>query len=217
MALENGLAYVVALKDRDDDDEGSPYPALNDHFYEAWFFFRKALDLRMPTFRDADRATVLEWLSSEVDLEFLFGERWTEPPDAVVDDLSRFWVYGTVVGMNRDAIRWLKAAFRDEGGPSMDSALVPDQKRFVALLRSFIPWLPWRETEQALIAIWAFGHDRELEYFTALADDTSLHPEVRESAAHYRRICERERAAREAEQAGDAAQADDSGIEWPSA
>ncbi|PRX95740.1 hypothetical protein CLV72_109353 [Allonocardiopsis opalescens] len=176
------------------------YPALNDHFDEAWVFFGRDLTARMPTFRDADRATVVAWLSS-IDTELLFGERWAEPPDAVVDDLSRLWANGKAIGLSASAVRWLQAAFRD-GDPSEDPALVRDRERFVALLKSAIPRLPWREAMQPIGVIWSLGHDRELEYFAALADDPALHPKTRAEAAHYREICEDERAAREAQEGG---------------
>ncbi|PRX95739.1 hypothetical protein [Allonocardiopsis opalescens] len=63
-ALEHSLAFMAALGPDEDDDEPNPYPALNDPFDEAWIFFGKDLTTRMPTFRDADRVSVVAWLSS---------------------------------------------------------------------------------------------------------------------------------------------------------
>lgn len=173
-ALEACLAYMIESRRRDGEDPDWGLPA---EFWEYhWFGMDLWLARAMPTLADVTPERVRAWIEADVEPEPVFGRSWGTPPDEVVDNVARSWVFSIVNGLTDRLIRWFRREARDH--------LDPDERvRLIGLLKEAAPRLPWRLANIAVRGILDLGGPGEKEYFDRLASDPDAHERTRAEAA----------------------------------
>ncbi|PRX98109.1 hypothetical protein [Allonocardiopsis opalescens] len=185
--LRSCLEYLMSDAPR----YGGELPSLNEHFADEWISYDHTFRRRFPTLDTLSRDAIRDWLAENVDPQRLFGREWEVPPDDVVDNLGRGWVYGTVSTTTRVLIAWLLPGVRAIGTED-DPARGEDRARLLDLLKEAAPKLPGDEGVLSIGVIWSLEEIDAIGYLRMVEQHPGAPEPTRLEAKRYREEYEQE-------------------------